>query len=708
PLAEVFSRQTVKALAEYIAAERQSKYTAMEPVEKKENYALSSAQKRLYFLQQMDTGSTAYNMPMVIPMGKEIEKEKLQNLLAKITALHESLRTAFVKVGDETRQRVYDRVRVEIEDYDIIEESEEAANRAAAAIVKEFVRSFDLAQAPLMRSGIIKHPDGNYTWMVDMHHIISDGTSGTVLVEDFIALNRGEELKHRLIQYKEYSTWQNRKFESGAIKQQEEYWVNLLNGELPVLQIPTDIKRPEVFTFEGDRYRFSLEGEGARKFKELAHQTNATLYMNILAAVNTLFYKYTGQTDIIIGSGIAGRPRADLQRIIGMFVNTLAMRNYPEGAKTYTDFLEEVIANSVEAFENQEVQFEELVDKLDLERDPSRNPLFDISMVVQNFRQAETGVALLPGQEEVPGMNAGYKNITSKFDMTFFIFEDGENVYFNLEYYTAIFKKETIKRMVTHFMNIIAAVSENPALNLDDIEIMTPAEKQQILQEFNDTARQYPAQKTIHGLFEEQVEKTPHHIAIVGRDIVKGKKEQMGATDQAAIDAADVGGIHETPMLHPVQITYSHLNEKANQIARYLQEGKGLKAEERVGIYMTQSTERITAILGILKAGGAYVPIDPALPEERIKYMVADAAIGTVISEKKYLRTLNRIQWQIETFHSYICLDSQNIAAGEETEKSQLMDEELWQHVGETATDDIGGGGWTSSYTGEPFTRKEM
>ena len=232
-----------------------------------------------------------------------------------------------------------------------------------------------------------------------------------------------------------------------------------------------DHKRPANFTFEGSDHHFVLEKHTAKKFKELGSQQGATLYMNILTALNTLFYKYTGQRDIVIGTAVAGRPHIHLQHIVGMFVNTLALRNFPHGEKTYAAFLEEVTASSVSAFENQDVQFEVLVDKLDLPRDPSRNPLFDISMLVQNFWQ--TSNDLLTGKDEKNLPDIEHKHNTTKFDMTFSIYEKEENIHFDIEYYTGIFKEETIKRMVSHFKNVIQAVVLEPTIKLKDIDLIS-------------------------------------------------------------------------------------------------------------------------------------------------------------------------------------------------------------------------------------------
>ncbi|MGD2092862.1 MAG: amino acid adenylation domain-containing protein [Candidatus Aminicenantes bacterium] len=720
PLAEVFKRPTIRQLAEYIKAAKKSKYAGIEPVEKKEYYALSSAQKRMYFLQQIDVESSAYNMPSFLPLGKDMEKERLESALQELINRHESLRTSFVGVNDNPVQRIHDRVEFKIQyDRSLVNcqgRGEVSSPNKIETIFREFIRPFDLSKAPLLRVGLIQlpptpashggHPQSGapasqegkerkYILMVDMHHIISDGTSSTVLVEDFLELYPGNRLPGLRLQYKDFSHWQNRLLESGQIKVQEDYWLDLYSdaGRIPRLSLPADHRRPEIYTFAGDRYSFIIEKDDAVRFKALGIREGGTLYMNILAVLNTLFYRYTNQEDIIIGSGIAGRPHADLQQIMGMFVNTLAIRNYPHGEKTYRSFLEEVIAHSVTAFENQDLQFEELVDKLELERDPSRNPLFDVCMVVQNFRKAGEGNStpgdageskvLLPPEEDFS--YGDYKHNTAKFDLTFFIHEIEDNIYVDIEYYTGIFKQETIKRLVSHFRNIIKAIVHYPSMKLKDIQIISPREKRQVLYEFNAAVQNYPKDKTIHHLFEEQVERTPDHIALVG--------PQMQ---------------YRTHMTYMTYISYREINTKSNQLAHYLYEAKGVQPADRVGILLSRSLNWPMAVLGVLKSGAAFVPIDPLLPEERVKYMITEAWINIIISEKRFIKWLNRWQWECHHFGSYLCLDTEDIHGEEELEKNQLMDEELWHHVGETAVDDITAGGWLSSYTGEPLSREEM
>ncbi|MCP4151950.1 MAG: amino acid adenylation domain-containing protein, partial [bacterium] len=729
PLAEIFNKYSIRTLSDTIREFKQEKYSFLEPLEKKEYYTLSSAQKRMFFLQQMDLNSTAYNMPLILPlpvtpagvgpvtpagiMGT-VTLERLQETLRKLIRRHESLRTTFELLGETPIQRVHDNVDFNIAYYDIAGSGENI--NTVESIVTDFIKPFDLTLPPLIRSGLIKQEDGNLLFLVDLHHIISDGTSRKILTDDFFSFLNHREPGPLKLQYKDFAGWQNDLIENQGIKTQQDYWLDLYRGEIPRLNLFTDKKRPEVFSFAGSNYHVVLEPEDTAGFKALAAACGGTLYMNILAALNALFYKYTGQTDIIIGSGIAGRHRNDLQEIVGMFINTLAMRNYPRGAKNYHSFFSEVINRSILAFENQDVQFEELVEKLDPPRDPSRNPLFDISMVVQNFRAAGESAPLEfaspPGGIAKKLFFSQLIHRTSKFDITFFITETAHDIHLDIEYYTGIFKPTTIQRLAAHFKNILKAVINNPEVKLDDIVMLSEPEKHQLLYEFNDTSREYPAEKTIHQLFEQQVERTPDNICTVGKEepagswpLAVGKEKTK---DKKKIKDNKKIKNNKEAKKQLLQITYSQLNRDADRIALYLQNKKGIKPGDRVGVLIARSLNMLPAILGILKTGAVYVPLDPDLPRERIAFMINDAVIGIVFSEKNHLRILNRLQWECETFHTYLCMDSYDIHSEEENEKNQLMDVELWHNVGETATDEITGGGWVSSYTGEPFTKKEM
>ena len=664
PLAELFVSPTIRGLSRYVRSARSTIYEDIKPVEKREYYPQSSAQKRLFFLDQFEDIGTSYNMTCVLKIKGQWDQERYRQAFEALITRHETLRTSFALIEDQPVQRVHPRLDFDLEYYEA--EGEDVVESTG----KRFLRPFDLSCAPLLRVGTAPLADGDRLLLFDIHHIIGDGTSVGILVDDWSRLYEGRAVVPLKIQYKDFSLWQNRLVAAGQIKPQEDYWLNLYRGEIPRLNLPTDFPRPAVFNFAGDTVDFRLDGADASNLKAFALQSGTTLFMNLLAAFNVLLYKYTGQEDIVVGSGIAGRGHTRLQHLIGMFVNMLAVRNQPRAEKSCREFLQEVRANCIDAFENQDVQFEDLVDRLNLPRDPSRNPLFDVSMVVQNFEQSrekikETG-AISPLE---------FKGTTSKFDITLFAVEMGDTVFFTLEYCTRLFKLETMERWAAHLVEVIRQTCKTPDTTLSAVELMNEAEKRQVLCRFNDTAAPYPKEQTIDQLLAAQVRRTPHGIALVRQDHY---------------------------------LSYRQLAETAAPLARYLQVEKSIGPETRVGILVESSFERLAAIWGVLEAGGGFVPLEPPLPQERLEVMIKDAGIGVVLSAKRHLRLLNRLQWACPCFHTFICLDSRDIQGEVEREKSELMDEALWTYVAQAAVDDITAGGWLSSYTGRPFSPDEM
>ncbi|MCP5054682.1 MAG: AMP-binding protein, partial [bacterium] len=357
PLTEVFRTPTIRQLAQYIHATVPERYAAIEPVEKREYYDLSSAQKRLYIIQQMDLESTVYNLPQYIPFEKVPSVEKLEEATVKLINRHESLRTSFHMIDNQPVQKVHEHVEFEIEFF------------GRGLPLRDFVRPFDLSVAPLLRVGLERTRENQYTLLVDMHHIISDGVSHQVLIEDFTALYTGESLLPLRLQYKDYSRWQAAWKGTEMLQKQETFWLRQFEQEIPVPDLPTDYPRPAIQSFEGGISRFEISPGNTRALKEIAVKEGASLYMILLALINILLSKLSNQEEIVIGTAIAGRKHADLEKIIGMFVNTLALLNSPNGGKTFLQFLNELKDRTLEAFENQEYQFEDLVDRVAVNRD---------------------------------------------------------------------------------------------------------------------------------------------------------------------------------------------------------------------------------------------------------------------------------------------------------------------------------------------------
>ena len=351
--------------------------------------------------------------------------------------------------------------------------------------------------------------------MVDLHHIITDGASSVIMIRELAALYAGEALPILNLQYKDFAEWQrNDEFQFG-MKEQEAWWLTQFAGEVPVLELPTDYPRPAVQTFAGDQLQFTIGKEQTRELNAFASQEGVTLYMVLLTIFNIFLAKLSGSEDIVIGAPAEGRRHADLKYVIGMFVNTLAQRNKPRAELPYTDFLRQVQANVLDNLENQDYPFEELVTKVEVQRDAGRNPLFDVMFTFMNVNKRDI---IIPGLNLKP---YPYEYGTAKFDILLSCrdTEMGRELALGFEYSTRLFKRETIQRFTEYFKNIIAAVLTNSAQKLKDIEIITNLERERILNQFNDTVVEYPRDKTIHQLFEEQAERIPDFIALVGADL---------------------------------------------------------------------------------------------------------------------------------------------------------------------------------------------
>ncbi|MCK4259968.1 MAG: amino acid adenylation domain-containing protein, partial [Halanaerobiales bacterium] len=595
PLRIIFRLPTIRDLAKYILGEKEARYVNINVVEKKEYYSLSSAQKRLFALNQLEGNNVSYNMPSFIYIVGEYSLKLCANVFLKLIERHEVLRSSFILIDGEPVQKIYDDVDFDIR-YAEINENEIAKS------VEKFIEPFELSQAPLLRVELLKIKDrSKHLLMIDMHHIISDGFSMEIVIEDFIQLHDGNDLPKLKIQYKDFSEWQNNFLQSEEIRTQEKFWLDIFSEDIPVLNIPTDYPRPADMEFAGMVSKFRIERELASQLKELAAERGTTLYMILLSVYNILLAKYAGQEDIVIGSPLANRSHPDLEKIMGMFVNMLAMRNYPTDDKTFAGFLAEVKENAVLAYENQDYQFEMLVEKLGLERDLSRNPLFDTVFVLQNLNFAGKTIGNLKFTAYP------FENKIAKFDLTLNVVENDNGIDFDIEYRTKLFKEDTIKRLAGHYTNIIREVVKNPELSIKDIEIISEEEKKQILETFNDTAKDIPTDKTISQLFEEQVERTPDKLALVFEN---------------------------------EKITYQILNQKSNQLARVLSE-KGVLVDQIVGLIVEQNIEMFVGILAVLKAGGAYLPIDPAYPVERIRYMLDDSQTCLCLTSTESLNKID-------------------------------------------------------------------
>ncbi|MGD2087189.1 MAG: SDR family NAD(P)-dependent oxidoreductase [Candidatus Aminicenantes bacterium] len=455
PLLEFFNRSTIAEQAGYLSDAEKGTYSPITPVEKKEYYPLSSAQMRFYFLQQMDLKSTSYNQSKLMVMDAKVSRVKLENTIKQLIHRHESLRTSIVVIESEPVQRIHHDVQFTVEFYEMRENE-------IKELTENFVKSFDLSRAPFLRVALTKLEDSKYILLFDMHHIVTDALSYQVLTNEFLSLYNDRILPELTLQYKDYSEWQNREKERGALEEQEKYWLKTLEGELPVLNLPYDFIRPPVQSFEGSIVDFEIGEEVAGTLKKISRSHDVTLFITLLAIFNILLSKLSGQEDIPVGTPVVGRRQSDLDSIVGIFINTLVLRNYPKRERSFVDFLQEVRAHSLEAFENQEYQFEDLVDKILARRDKSRNPLFDVMFNMQQPVDSE-GIDEKKSYELV--------NKISKFDIQLICMEAGEKIIFTMEYCTKLFKRETIEKFIKYFKEIVSTVAENPVIKLENITI---------------------------------------------------------------------------------------------------------------------------------------------------------------------------------------------------------------------------------------------
>ncbi|MGG4207781.1 amino acid adenylation domain-containing protein, partial [Paenibacillus jamilae] len=586
PLRDVFRYSTIEEMALAISRIGEQSFSSIPLAGARAYYPLSSAQKRLFILNQLEGADQSYNMPGVLLLEGSIDRSLLEKAFRGLIARHETLRTGFEIVQGEAIQRIYESV-------DFAVEYRHASEEEAPEVVQAFIRTFDLAKPPLLRAELVELAAERYLLMFDMHHIVSDGVSMDVLVEELVRLYGGESLEPLHIQYKDYAVWQQSDEQKVQLKREEAYWLDRYRGELPVLEMPTDYPRPAVQSFEGQTLTSFVDKATNEGLKQLAAQRGATLYMVLLAAYTVLLHKYTGQDDLIVGTSIAGRTHGDTQPLIGMFVNTLALRNYPASEKTFLSYLEEVKETTLGAYEHQNYPFEELVDKVQVSRDLSRNPLFDTMFSLQNLEDKEfelEGLKLSPYPSEYG---------TAKFDLSVDVTEENGGLECSFEFATALYKESTIRRLSTHFGHLLAAIVSRPDAKIAELNLLTAEEKEQILGAFNPAQPEAAPVAAFHRLFEEQAERTPEEAAVVYEN---------------------------------ERLTYAELNERANRLAATLR-ASGIGRETIVGILAERSVNLLVAVLAVWKAGGAYVPLDPDYPTDRVRFMLEDSGAKVLLTQ---------------------------------------------------------------------------
>lgn len=557
-------------------------------------YPVSTAQHRLLLVQEIGGASLAYHMPMIVQLYGVLDNKKLNQAFKQLVQRHESLRTSFPQENGDRVQQIHSIEEISFEV--TYSTSQQKTDAIVDELITAFMIPFVIEKAPLMRVQVIQFDAEEHLLMLDIHHLISDGLSMERLTTEFIQLYSGESLPPLSIQYKDYAVWQQHQLAEDHWKDQEEFWMSTLQGELPVLQLATDFLRPSVQQFDGERVSAMLDKSLIQSIKQLAIQQGCTMYMVLLSAYYILLHKYTDQQDLIVGTPVAGRSQSTLQPLIGMFVNTLPLRQYPSGDKSFIAFLQEVKQHVLQAFQYEHYPLEQIVEKLGVPRDISRNPLFD---TVFSYQHAQSESIEVQGLQFQP-----YQNVTrtAKFDLTLIAEESSsaDELIIHWDYASHLYEKQTIIAFHNHYLNILQAIVSAPDELIRTIQMLTPSEQHELVIDLNRLTAMYDREQTIHGLFEQQVLLYPHQKAIVYEDQI---------------------------------MTYAELNEQSNQLAAYLQQ-QGVVPDNIIAIMPERSLQMVIGILGILKAGAAYLPIDPEYPKARIEFMLKDSQTSLLLTHR--------------------------------------------------------------------------
>ncbi|WP_068773800.1 non-ribosomal peptide synthetase [Paenibacillus sp. FJAT-26967] len=599
-ITDIFQYQTVREMAKLIAQANIERYAEIGKAAQAPYYPVSSSQKRMYLICQNDQVGTGYNVSGAVKLRGELDTDRFIGVFDELIQRHESLRTSFDIADGDVRQWIHGNVDFVVEQMEC-EDNEESIRQR----VSGFIRPFNLGQAPLFRAALIRIDSGKHLFIYDMHHIIVDGTSVGLLIQDAMDLYEGHRLNELSIQYKDYAVWQHQMLTSDAAGRQREYWSGVFSGEIPILQLPLDYNRPAVKSFEGTVFTFEIGQELLNGLKQLAQREKATLNIVLLAAFQIVMAKYSRQQDIVVGTLVSGRTHVNAERVMGMFVNTLALRGYPEAGKAVADFIAETKESLLKALDHQNYPFDHLLQDLKVKTDVSRNPLFDVAFVLQNMERPEL---------QLGGLTASpypMHSVTSQFDLKFEANEAEEGIFVNVEYGTRLFKEETIRRMSAHYKNVLESICRNTEQKISEITLLTQEEQEQI-RVINDTFAELYGGVDIVDDFESSVRRNPGKAALLCKD---------------------------------QKVTYAELNERANRLAWVLTD-KGVGKDTIVGVMAERSVEMVVAILAILKSGGAYLPIDPQFPDERIAYMLRDSGARIILTVEALL---HRIEYDVDT-----------------------------------------------------------
>ncbi|HLA42388.1 MAG TPA: condensation domain-containing protein, partial [Aggregatilineales bacterium] len=583
PLATLFDNPTVERIArEMTAGEELDAYPPIEPVSRNEAMPLSESQQRMWFLSQLESSSSAYNVPMAYRLRGRLDVDALEASFQFIIQRHEVLRTVFVTEEGIPGQTILDKLPFSLS----VEAAEESQIRSIITEASQQV--IDITQSPLMIVRLWRLSEDEHILLVVVHHIIFDGWSEGVLTRELNACYRayvqGEtpELEPLPIQYADFAAW--RRNHSDLFVGELDYWSKQLSGSTHRLQLPTDRPYPKLPSYRGGEVHYRPEPDLIERLNRISRQNQVTLYVTILSAFEVMLYRYTGQEDILVGSVVAGRNYEEIQNLLGVFINTVVVRAFMDGEMRFDEFMRRMRETVIEAYDHSRVPFERVIDRIQPERDLSTTPLFQVmfNLINTGNESFETGgVSFQP---------IDFDTDTTPFDLYFEIGNYDNELQFDIRFNTDIFDRDTIERMAQHYDTILRAVVDNPQAKIGAIPLLSADEEEQLLKRWNQTQAEYP-DVCLHEWFEDQVERTPDAIA------------------------AMAGG---------EAISYGDLNARANQLAHYLRKF-GVEPDMLVGVHIDRSLDMLVAVLGVMKAGGAYVPLDPDFPKDRLEIIVEDS-----------------------------------------------------------------------------------
>ena len=625
---DVFEHPSLSEFAGKISAGRQAQVQPITKADRTQPLPLSYAQQRLWFLAQMEGVSEVYHIPFGVRLAGKLDRHALGLALDRIVQRHEALRTTFVVVDGEPVQHIgaAEESCLSLRDHDLDQHADPESG-LRQIYEEEAHTSFDLAAGPLIRGRLIRQAEDQYALLITMHHIISDGWSIAVLLNEVSILYRAfaqreaDPLPELSVQYPDYAVWQRNWVQGEVLRQQIEYWRTTLTGAPSLLELPTDHVRPGDQEYAGAMYAVMLDEELTAGLKKLSNKHGATLYMTLLAGWSAVMGRLSGQQDILIGTPVANRRQAELERLIGFFVNTIVLRTDLSNRPSVGELLERVKSRSLGAQQHQDIPFERVVEMVQPERSLAHSPLFQVMFAWQN---APRGTLDLVGLKTLGLEMASHR--VARFDLTMSLWEADDRISGGLEYATALFEKTTIERYMGCWRRMLQGMAAGSAQIVDCVELLSVGERSQLLYEWNQTDASYP-QKCVHELFEDQVKKSAQAVAVE----CEGKK-----------------------------LTYGELNQRANQLAHYLRRA-GVKPEMRVGLCLDRGLEMVIGLLGILKAGGAYVPLDPQYPAERLKFIVGDSSIAVLLTQSDLVE-------QLPGSAKVICVDQDFIAITQESE----------------------------------------